>query len=84
MFILVYFILSLVATVIDTFALGATEEDIGIVGMIVSLVHVIPSISVSVRRLHDIGRTGWWVLMSLIPLKLFFMRCHERLTAFET
>lgn len=32
------------------------------------LATIVPSIAVSVRRLHDIGRTGWWVLISLIPL----------------
>ncbi len=35
---------------------------------IFSLAILIPSISVSVRRLHDIDRTGWWVLISLVPL----------------
>jgi uncharacterized membrane protein YhaH (DUF805 family) len=29
--------------------------------------HFIPSISVLVRRLHDIGRSGAWVFLSLIP-----------------
>ncbi len=33
-----------------------------------SLAVFIPSLAVSVRRLHDIGRSGWWVLLSLIPL----------------
>jgi uncharacterized membrane protein YhaH (DUF805 family) len=35
---------------------------------IFSLAVLIPSIAVSVRRLHDIDRTGWWVLISLVPL----------------
>lgn len=29
---------------------------------------ILPSIAVSVRRLHDTGRTGWWFLIQLIPL----------------
>ena len=33
-----------------------------------SLAVLIPSIAVSVRRLHDIDRTGWWVLIGLVPL----------------
>ena len=33
-----------------------------------SLAVFIPSLAVSVRRLHDIGRSGWWVLLSLLPL----------------
>lgn len=29
---------------------------------------LIPNISVQVRRLHDTGRSGWWILISLIPV----------------
>ena len=29
---------------------------------------VIPSLAVGVRRLHDIGKSGWWMFISLIPL----------------
>ena len=29
---------------------------------------LIPSLSVSVRRLHDIDRSGWWLLIGLVPL----------------
>jgi uncharacterized membrane protein YhaH (DUF805 family) len=28
---------------------------------------VVPAISVTVRRLHDTGRSGWWYLISLVP-----------------
>ena len=28
----------------------------------------IPSLAVSVRRLHDTGRSGWWLLVVLVPL----------------
>ena len=28
----------------------------------------LPSLAVSVRRLHDIGMTGWWVLLNFVPL----------------
>src|SRR5690606_13808528 len=40
----------------------------GILGFVVWLAVIVPSIAVSVRRLHDIDRTGWWVLINLIPL----------------
>ncbi len=33
-----------------------------------SLAVFIPGLAVSARRLHDIGRSGWWLLLSLIPL----------------
>ena len=52
---------------------------IGIVGALLSsiipqlsglwnLAILVPSIAVSVRRLHDIGKSGWWYLINLIPL----------------
>jgi len=48
-------------------------EGFGVLGSIFTLVTFIPGLSVNVRRLHDINRTGWWVLLSftvigLIPL----------------
>jgi uncharacterized membrane protein YhaH (DUF805 family) len=36
---------------------------IPIVGALATLVFFIPSLAVSVRRLHDIGRSGWWYLL---------------------
>jgi uncharacterized membrane protein YhaH (DUF805 family) len=42
--------------------------DSGPVGLLVSLGTLLPSIAVGIRRLHDIGRTGWWFLIVLVPL----------------
>jgi len=36
--------------------------------LIIWLGLLLPNLSVSVRRLHDTNHTGWWVLLSLIPL----------------
>ena len=35
---------------------------------IVGLGLLLPNLSVSIRRLHDTNRTGWWILIGLIPL----------------
>ena len=35
---------------------------------IFSLAVLLPGIAVSVRRLHDLDRTGWWVLLALVPV----------------
>jgi uncharacterized membrane protein YhaH (DUF805 family) len=38
------------------------------VHVLYNLTVLIPSIAVTVRRLHDTNRTGWWVLIGLIPI----------------
>lgn len=35
--------------------------------ILISLAGFVPSLAVSVRRLHDIGKSGWWILIGLIP-----------------
>ena len=39
----------------------------GVLGIIFSLAMLIPGIAVTMRRLHDTGRSGWWILIGLIP-----------------
>ncbi len=34
---------------------------------IFSLVSILPSLALMVRRLHDIGKSGWWILIGLVP-----------------
>jgi uncharacterized membrane protein YhaH (DUF805 family) len=43
------------------------REDIGLFGGIFGLAVFIPSITVTVRRLHDTDRSGWWSLIAFIP-----------------
>lgn len=40
----------------------------GIAYTLYTLAVLIPSIAVAIRRLHDTGRSGWWLLITLIPL----------------
>jgi len=40
----------------------------GPIAIVWSLVNLIPGIALGVRRLHDIDKSGWWLLIGLIPL----------------
>ncbi len=68
-FILFYLIIYIALAVID----GVTgsfdsKSGIGLLTSIFALALLIPSLSVSVRRLHDTDRSGWWLLIGFIPL----------------
>lgn len=45
-----------------------SEGGIGLLSLFYSLGVLLPSLAVTVRRLHDTGRSGWWLLIGLIPL----------------
>ena len=81
LFILLVVIASIAATFIDI-AMGTYDEEVsmGPVGGLVTLALLIPSIAVSIRRLHDTNRSGWWYLLGIIPianLVLFVFFCFD-------
>ncbi|MCX7064879.1 MAG: DUF805 domain-containing protein [Proteobacteria bacterium] len=41
---------------------------VGLLSGVFGLAMLIPSLAVSVRRLHDTGRSGWWLLIGLVPV----------------
>ena len=78
-FVLWYSLILVLLSVLDNFvfgpagAIGGTRDIDATATVTVALnffnafylLTLVPSISVSVRRLHDINRTGWWLLISL-------------------
>lgn len=54
----------------NTMMMGGMEfsYNAGFIGNIFGLVTFLPTWAVEVRRLHDTGRSGWWLLIGLIPL----------------
>lgn len=67
-----YFVLFIVVggvatNIIDIVVLGAPSGG-GPVTLLFSLATFLPHLAVSVRRLHDIGKSGWFLLLLLIPL----------------
>lgn len=68
-FILFNFIIALVLGFIDNlFGTVTAETGIGFLSGFYSLAVLIPGLAVAVRRLHDTDRSGWWLLISLIPV----------------
>jgi uncharacterized membrane protein YhaH (DUF805 family) len=39
-----------------------------VLGYLYSFALIVPTLAVGVRRLHDTGRNGWWVLLTFVPL----------------
>lgn len=68
MFALFNFIFAIVAIVFDMLLGTASEEaGFGLFYGLFCLAILLPTWSVTVRRLHDIGKSGWWIFISLIP-----------------
>ncbi|MDQ3269476.1 MAG: DUF805 domain-containing protein [Pseudomonadota bacterium] len=69
MFVLVSVLISIGLMIVDsvtgTFNIGTGW---GLLSGLYSLAVLIPSLAVSVRRLHDRGLSGWWLLLVLVPL----------------
>ena len=68
MFVLFSILFAIVAIVLDN-VLGLESEDTGygLLYVLFALAIILPSWAVTVRRLHDIGKSGWWICVNLIP-----------------
>jgi uncharacterized membrane protein YhaH (DUF805 family) len=64
-----FYALSIVALAIVDGVVGTFSEEIGIglLSGIFVLATFVPTLAVTVRRLHDTDRSGWWVLLDLVP-----------------
>ncbi|NEA66549.1 DUF805 domain-containing protein [Streptomyces sp. SID12488] len=62
MFALFYMIIAIVVVIIEA-AIGGQ-----ILSILLTVAFFLPGLGVTVRRLHDTGRSGWWVLFALVPL----------------
>ncbi len=69
MFFLFNFIFTGIAMILDN-VLGIAIESLyyGPIYILYGLAVLLPSLAVAVRRLHDTGKSGWFILVSLIPL----------------
>lgn len=58
----------LVLTVVSAFVLDALAGLMGMLTMVTYLAFFLPTLSVTVRRLHDLGKSGWMFLVVFIPI----------------
>ena len=61
----VVFVLSLIDMRLGTFSM---EFGVGLLSGLYSLAVLIPIMAVTVRRLHDTNRSGWWFLIAFVPI----------------
>jgi uncharacterized membrane protein YhaH (DUF805 family) len=69
-FVLFSTLISIALTLVDIYGLGANPMagESGMIGNLYSLAVLLPTVGVLVRRLHDVGKSGWYILIVLIPL----------------
>lgn len=60
-------LVSLVAGVLDGI-FGTGSGGVGLIESLAGLALLLPSLAVAVRRLHDTSRSGWWLLIGVIPI----------------
>lgn len=63
-FVLTNFAISLIIAIVDTFS----GINAAIFGLLFFAAIVLPGIALGTRRLHDIGKSGWWMLFGCIPV----------------
>jgi len=68
-FALFNFVIVLVLATLDVgFGTFDPESGLGVLSGIYTLAVFLPAIGVTIRRLHDTDRSGWWILITLIPV----------------
>lgn len=67
-FVLINVLISVMLGIVDALLGLNIFQDEGLLSFIYSLAVLVPTITVSVRRLHDLDRSGWWLLLVLLPL----------------
>jgi uncharacterized membrane protein YhaH (DUF805 family) len=60
-----FFLINTIISLVLRFAIPSAGA---IISELYGLAVLLPSIGVAIRRLHDTNRTGWWILVALIPL----------------
>ena len=69
-FMLIYVVILFIAQALDAGFFPHTVDETGMGGTITTIVTILlflPAFTAQIRRLHDIGKSGWWILWELLP-----------------
>ncbi|MDQ5928331.1 MAG: hypothetical protein QG594_105 [Bacteroidota bacterium] len=67
-------LLNMIISIVLAFVLGFISPTLGLAANLYSLAVLIPSIAVAIRRMHDVGKSGWYIL---IPIYNLILACTE-------
>ncbi|MDJ1006542.1 MAG: DUF805 domain-containing protein [Paracoccaceae bacterium] len=67
-FFLFCFVGSFLLGLVDGIVFGTSMNGLAPISTIFSLLVVIPGIALGFRRLHDIDKSGWWLLLNFVPV----------------
>jgi len=66
-FVLFNLLVSVIGSIVEEVS-GGLGAILTFVYALVALILILPTLAVGARRLHDIGRSGWWLLLSFVPV----------------
>ena len=67
-FVLVNLLITVALGFVEGLARNTSELQTSVLASLFTLAVLLPSLGVTVRRLHDTGRSGWWILIGIVPL----------------
>ncbi|GAA3760380.1 DUF805 domain-containing protein [Flavobacterium ginsengiterrae] len=69
-----FFLANMIISFALGFVMGLISPSLGLVANVYSLAVLVPSIAVAIRRMHDVGKSGWFIL---IPIYNLILACTE-------
>lgn len=72
-FVLFQFLIGIAVSIVVSILGSIIGEVAGLLSLVYSLALLIPGLAVGIRRLHDTGKSGWWLLIGLVPFVGFII-----------